>query len=81
VADPPWGDFEDYPGGLESLESLYLDFMKAAKGKISEGGSIIIMSSKKEVLERAAEISGLKRHASLNILVSGNKVLVLKLRD
>lgn len=81
VADPPWGDFEDYPGGLEALEKLYLDFLEAAKGKISKDGIITIMSSKKEVLERAAECSGLKLEASLNILVSGNKVLVLKLRD
>ncbi len=76
IADPPWGEFKEYKG---DLGRLYLDFLTAAKPRLSEKGKLVIMSSKKEELEDAAKKSGLSIESRLNVLISGKKVLVLKL--
>jgi 16S rRNA G966 N2-methylase RsmD len=76
VSDPPWGEFEDYIG---DLSKLYFDFLIGAKSKIKEDGKIVMLSSKKGELEKAAMESGLNIEDKLNVLISGKKVLVLKL--
>jgi 16S rRNA G966 N2-methylase RsmD len=76
IADPPWGEFQEYEG---NLLNLYGDFLNKAKLKLKRGGNIVVISSRKDELEEAAVKSGLNIEAKLNILVSGKKVLVLKL--
>lgn len=76
IADPPWGEFENYSG---DLSKLYFDFLVSAKPKLNNSGKIVIISSKKEELEKVAAESGLGVESRLNVLVSGKKVLVLKL--
>jgi tRNA G10 N-methylase Trm11 len=76
IADPPWGEFQEYEG---NLLNLYCDFLTNAKLKLKSGGKIVIISSKKDELEEAAAKSGLNIEAKLNVLISGKKVLVLKL--
>ncbi|MDQ5913473.1 MAG: tRNA (guanine6-N2)-methyltransferase [Patescibacteria group bacterium] len=76
VADPPWGEFEDYVG---DLGKLYAEFLRVAKARVEPGGKIVMLSSKKEELEAAALASGMIVEARLNVLISGKKVLVLKL--
>lgn len=76
IADPPWGEFEDYVG---DLGKLYTEFLRAAKARLEPGGKIVILSSKKEELELVAQESGMIVEARLDVLISGKKVLVLKL--
>lgn len=76
IADPPWGEFEDYVG---DLGKLYTEFLRVAKIRIEPEGKIVMLSSKKEELELAALESGMTVEARLNVLISGKKVLVLKL--
>lgn len=76
IADPPWGEFEEYSG---DLGKLYFDFLVAAKKRLSSGGKIVIMSSAKETLAASALDSGIEVEEELNVLISGKKVLVLKL--
>lgn len=76
IADPPWGEFENYGG---DLSKLYFDFLTVAQKRLSGAGKLVIISSAKEVLEKVAEESGLTVEARLNVLISGKKVLVLKL--
>jgi 16S rRNA G966 N2-methylase RsmD len=78
IADPPWGEFEDYSG---DLGKLYFDFLVAANKKLNAGGRIVIMSSAKEVLEGSVLDSEINVCEKLNVLVSGKKVLVLKLGE
>jgi tRNA G10 N-methylase Trm11 len=76
IADPPWGEFEEYEG---NLQKLYSEFLVNAGAKLKSGGKVVIISSKKEVLEKAAIECGLNIETKLNVLISGKKVLVLKL--
>lgn len=78
IADPPWGEFEDYLG---DLGKLYFDFLISAKLKLANGGRVVVISSAKDLLESAALDSGMRIYEKLNVLISGKKVLVLKLGE
>ncbi len=75
VADPPWGEFMV----VNNLQGLYEDFLVRAESRIHEQGRIVIMSSAKDELKQAVKKTELKILAELNVLISGKKVLVLKL--
>jgi len=75
LADPPWGEFEE----RGDLSKLYFDFLQAAKLRLAKEGSLVFISSAKEELETAVSDTGVKVEDRLDVLISGKKVLVLKL--
>ena len=75
ISDPPWGEYDSDV----DIDHLYTSFLGEAKLKLSNGGVILILSSAKNALDNAVHKSGLTTLNRANVLISGKKVLVLKL--
>jgi len=77
VTDPPWGEYTTTSLPLEEFyERMCNEFARVLK----PGGVAVVLSSAKEVLADAAEASSLEAIKSYDILVSGKKAVLLKLR-
>ena len=75
IADPPWGNYSKIE------DDLYLNFLLAAKLKLTDNGNIVIISSDKLKLEQAVSKSGLNLNLSLDVLISGKKARVYSLSN
>ena len=78
VTDPPWGIY----GAMtrQELVSLYRRFLREAE-RVLKGGGILVVLSGNDDLNKMAEASGrLELLKTYNVLVSGKKATILKLR-
>ncbi len=69
ITDPPWGYFEELP----DIEGFYINMFKSFNRVLSDNGRLVILSARKEELERTAAATGFKIKNSLHTLVNGKK--------
>ncbi|MBP5519002.1 MAG: methyltransferase [Treponema sp.] len=69
ITDPPWGYYEDLP----DIEGFYKQMFASFDRVLKEGGRGVILSARKEELERAVAETGFKIKKSLHTLVNGKK--------
>ena len=75
ITDPPWGYFEELP----DIEGFYKKMFASFDRVLSSEGRLVILSARKEELERTAASSGFKIKNSLHTLVNGKKAGVYQL--
>ncbi len=69
ITDPPWGYYEDLP----DIEGFYKQMFASFDRVLKEGGRGVILSARKEELERAVAETVFKIKNSLHTLVNGKK--------
>lgn len=69
ITDPPWGYFEELP----DIEGFYKKMFTSFDRVLTDGGRMVILSARKEELERTAAAEGFKIKNSLHTLVNGKK--------
>ena len=69
ITDPPWGYFEELP----DIEGFYTKMFKSFDRVLTSDGRLVILSARKEELERTAAANGFKIKNSLHTLVNGKK--------
>ena len=69
ITDPPWGFYED----IGDINVFYTDMFKSLDRVLTEQGRLVILSARKEELEKTAAASGFKIKNSLHTLVNGKK--------
>lgn len=69
ITDPPWGLWEDIPDIQEFYNKIFVSFKRVLKSD----GKIIILTARKEELEKSAKNAGLRIQTSLHTLVNGKK--------
>ena len=69
ITDPPWGYFEELP----DIEGFYVNMFKSFNRVLSDNGRLVILSARKEELEKTAAATGFKIKNSLHTLVNGKK--------
>ena len=72
ITDPPWGYFEELP----DIEGFYKEMLASFDRVLVEGGRLVILSARKEELERSVQATGFKIKNSLHTLVNGKKAAV-----
>ena len=75
ITDPPWGYFEELP----DIEGFYKKMFASFDRVLTQDGRMVILSARKEELERTAEAAGFKIKNSLHTLVNGKKAGVYQL--
>ncbi|MCR4580772.1 MAG: methyltransferase domain-containing protein [Treponema sp.] len=69
ITDPPWGYYED----IGDISAFYNKMFSSFKRVLKEEGKLVILSARKEELEKEASCSGFKEAKSLHTLVNGKK--------
>ena len=69
ITDPPWGYFEELP----DIEGFYKKMFASFDRILTADGRMVILSARKEELERTASEAGFKIKNSLHTLVNGKK--------
>ena len=72
VTDPPWGYYEE----LEDIFGFYMDMLAEFRRVLSYNGSAVILSARKEEMEKAAAESGAVMDEVVHTLVNGKKAAV-----
>ncbi len=75
ITDPPWGYFEELP----DIEGFYKKMFASLDRVLTQDGRMVILSARKEELERTAAAAGFKIKNSLHTLVNGKKAGVYQL--
>lgn len=75
VTDPPWGIYEN----IENIEEFYEKMFKSFVRILKENGTIVILSAKKEELEKIASKMNFKIVEKINTLVNGKKASLYKI--
>ena len=75
ITDPPWGYFEELP----DIEGFYKKMFTSFDRVLTQDGRMVILSARKEELERTAAAAGFKIKNSLHTLVNGKKAGVYQL--
>lgn len=75
ITDPPWGFYED----IGDICQFYKNMFASLKRILKQDGKMVILSARKEELEKTAEEAGFKINESLHTLVNGKKAGVYKL--
>ncbi|MCQ2575976.1 MAG: methyltransferase [Treponema sp.] len=75
ITDPPWGFFEDVGDISEFYKKMFDSFRRILK----EEGRMVILSARKEELEKTAGENHIEILQSLNTLVNGKKASLYKL--
>ena len=75
ITDPPWGYFEELP----DIEGFYKKMLASFDRVLTQDGRMVILSARKEELERTAAAAGFKIKNSLHTLVNGKKAGVYQL--
>jgi tRNA G10 N-methylase Trm11 len=75
ITDPPWGYFEELP----DIEGFYKKMFASFDRVLTQDGRMVILSARKEELERTAAAAGFKIKNSLHTLVNGKKAGVYQL--
>lgn len=74
ITDPPWGFYENIENIEEFYEKMFLSFVRILK----ENGTVVILSAKKEELEKVASKMNFKIVEKINTLVNGKKASLYK---
>ena len=74
ISDPPWGFYEDIGDMYEFYKKMFTSFSRVLK----EDGEMIILSARKEEIEKAALEMNIKTIDSLHTLVNGKKASLYK---
>lgn len=69
ITDPPWGFYED----IGDIEAFYKKMFHSFDRVLSADGRLVILSARKEELEKTAAACGFKIKNSLHTLVNGKK--------
>ncbi|MBR5400922.1 MAG: methyltransferase [Treponema sp.] len=69
ITDPPWGYFEELP----DIEGFYTKMFNSFDRVLKADGRMVILSARKEELERTVSATGFKIKNSLHTLVNGKK--------
>lgn len=72
VTDPPWGYYEE----IEDIHAFYMNMFAEFRRILSYTGYMVILSARKEELERAAGDSGAVIEEAIHTLVNGKKAAV-----
>ena len=75
ITDPPWGYFEELP----DIEGFYKKMFASFDRVLTQDGRMVILSARKEELERTATAAGFKIKNSLHTLVNGKTAGVYQL--
>lgn len=76
ITDPPWGHYKDIDGN--ALADLYTDLVALSLDVLKPGGVLVILSSWDGMAD--LELGGIETISTRNILVSGKKASLYKLR-
>lgn len=78
VTDPPWGDFKTLPDAAAFYQRVLLSLRRVLKPE----GRVVLLTARKQELEQAAAVTGLRVVNIIHTLVNGKKaaVFVLSLR-
>lgn len=78
ITDPPWGFYLEQD---ENLTNFYQQMLKSFSGVLKNGGLMVILMGQKELFESVlGEFSGLKLLGKYDILVSGKKAAIYKIK-
>ena len=69
ITDPPWGFFED----VGDIKAFYDAMFKSLKRILKDDGKAVILSARKEEIEKSALEAGFSIEKSLHTLVNGKK--------
>ncbi|MBR1638581.1 MAG: methyltransferase [Treponema sp.] len=69
ITDPPWGFYED----IGDINLFYQKMFSSFKRVLKEDGKAVILSARKEEIEKAASAAGFSAEDSLHTLVNGKK--------
>ncbi|MCR4947542.1 MAG: methyltransferase [Treponema sp.] len=69
ITDPPWGYFEELP----DIEGFYKKMFASFKRVLKDDGRLVILSARKEELEKSVAEAGFRIKNSLHTLVNGKK--------
>ena len=75
ITDPPWGFYEDIGDVVEFYDKMFDCFKRV----LAENGTVVVLSARKEELEKSVSDSGLKIVKSVHTLVNGKKAGVYKI--
>lgn len=75
ISDPPWGYYED----IGDIADFYRNMFKSLLRILKAEGKLVILTARKEELEKVAAEFSLKIEDSLHTLVNGKKAGVYKL--
>jgi tRNA G10 N-methylase Trm11 len=72
VTDPPWGLYEN----MENIVEFYFKMFREMLRILTKRGRILILSARKEEIEKAAFLTHLVTHERIDTLVNGKKASV-----
>ncbi|MCQ2589637.1 MAG: methyltransferase domain-containing protein [Treponema sp.] len=75
ITDPPWGYYEDIGDVVEFYKKMFTSFKRILK----TDGRMIILSARKEEIQKAASEMNVQILSSLNTLVNGKKASLYKM--
>ena len=75
ITDPPWGYFEQ----IDDIGEFYKKMFTSFKRILKENGRMIILSARKDEIEKAALEMNVQILSSLNTLVNGKKASLYKM--
>jgi len=74
VTDPPWGIYEKI-NSKDFYERMFKEFLRALR----PGGTLVLLTSQKEITPELAKKTGFRIEGTYNILVSGKKAALFKM--
>lgn len=75
ITDPPWGYFEQ----IDDIGEFYIKMFTSFKRILKENGRMIILSARKDEIEKAALEMNVQILSSLHTLVNGKKASLYKM--
>lgn len=75
ISDPPWGYYED----IGDIKEFYINMFNSFKRVLKDNGEMIILSARKEEIEKAASEMNIQIRDSLHTLVNGKKASLYKM--
>ncbi len=76
ITDPPWGFFED----IGDIEIFYKKMFESFKKKLTSNGQMVILTARKEEIEKTASDLNIQITDSLHTLVNGKKTSLYKMK-
>lgn len=74
ITDPPWGFYEDLGNICDFYDKMFCSFKRVLKND----GKLIILSARKEEIEKSAQNHNFKISEKIDTLVNGKKAAVYK---
>ena len=76
ISDPPWGYYED----IGDIYDFYIKMFTSFKRILKDNGEMVILSARKEEIEKAAKDMDIEILDSLHTLVNGKKAGLYKMK-